>query len=238
MGLVVPKVRKHLSGDALFGSLRTVFADLADHRQGDADLPLRDALLSAFALFSRQSPSLLAFDQARTADNVQRVYGIGRVPGDTSMRERRDPGEPASLRPALTAVVRQLQRGQALAAMVCVAGHSLCALAGTGSGASTAMHGDACLAHHHRHGTVTYSHQMVGAALIHPDTRAVMPLRPAPSITQEGATKHACARNAATRCLAKLRQDHPHLTVLVTADSLRANAPHIETVHEHDLPSI
>ena len=238
MGLVVPKVRKHLSGDALFGSLRTVFADIADHRQGDSDIPLRDALMSAFAMFSLTSPSLLAFDKARTEDNLQRVYGIGRVPCDTSMREILDPVEPESLRPAFKAVFRQLQRGKALEAMVFVEGHYLLALDGTGYFASKAIHCDSCLEHHHRNGTVTYSHQMLGAALIHPDKREVIPLMPEPIITQDGATKNDCERNAAKRFIAKLRQDHPHLKWMVTAASLRANAPHIETVQEHAMPSM
>jgi hypothetical protein len=50
MGLVVPKLRKHLSADALFDSVRTVFAHIADHRQGDSDISLTDALMSAFAI--------------------------------------------------------------------------------------------------------------------------------------------------------------------------------------------
>lgn len=235
MGLVVPKVRKHLSGDTLFGSLRTVFADIADHRQGDSDIPLSDALMSAFAMFSLKSPSLLAFDKERTEDNLQRVYGIGRVPCDTSMREILDPVEPESLRPAFKAVFRQLQRGKALEAMVFVEGHYLLALDGTGYFASKAIHCDSCLEQHHRNGMVTYSHQMLGAALIHPDKHEVIPLMPEPIITQDGATKNDCERNAAKRFIAKLRQDHPHLKLIVTEDSLSSNAPHIETLQEHDM---
>ena len=166
---------------------------------------------------------------------MQRVYGIGRVPCDTSMREILDPVEPESLRPAFTAVFRQLQRGKALEAMVFVEGHYLLALDGTGYFASKAIHCDSCLEHHHRNGTVTYSHQMLGAALIHPDKRAVIPLMPEPIITQDGATKNDCERNAAKRFIAKLRQEHPHLKLIVTEDSLSSNAPHIETLQEHDM---
>src|SRR5262245_14633359 len=190
MGLVVPKVRTHLCADALLRSLQDVFCQLPEHRTGDAEIPLRDVLLSAFALFSLKSPSLLAFDKERTEDNLQRVYGIGRVPCDTSMREILDPVEPESLRPAFKAVFRQLQRGQALEAMVFVEGHYLLALDGTGYFASQAIHCASCLEHHHRNGTVTYSHQMLGAALIHPDKREVIPLMPEPIITQDGATKN------------------------------------------------
>ena len=94
MGLVVPKVRKHLCADALLRSVHDVFGQLPDHRKGDPEIPLHDALMSAFALFSLKSPSLLAFDKERTEGNLQRVYGIGRVPCDTSMREILDPVKP------------------------------------------------------------------------------------------------------------------------------------------------
>jgi hypothetical protein len=35
--------------------------------------------------------------------------------------------------------------------------------------------------------------------------------------------------------VAKLRQDHPHLKFIITEDSLSSNAPHIATLHDHDL---
>src|SRR5215510_12129576 len=54
-----PKVRKHLSADALFGVLHTGFAAIADHRPGTPDIALRDVFMSAFALFSLKSPALL-----------------------------------------------------------------------------------------------------------------------------------------------------------------------------------
>jgi len=99
MATKAPKIRKHLSADALFGLLRTGFAALADHRPGNPDISLVDALLSTFAMFSLKSPSLLAFDRERTEGNVQRVYGMERVPCATSMREILDPVVPGSLRP-------------------------------------------------------------------------------------------------------------------------------------------
>ena len=125
MAINAPKVRKHLSADALLGLLRTGFADIAEHRPGHPDIALTDALLSAFALFSLTSPSLLAFDQERTEGNVPQVFGIARVPCDTARRERLDPVEPETLRPFFKAVFGALQRGKALEEMVVVEGHSL-----------------------------------------------------------------------------------------------------------------
>ena len=94
MAIRAPTVRKHLSADALFGLLRTGCAAMADHRPGQPAMALTDALLSALALCSLPSPSLLAFDQERTAGNLPRVYGIERVPGDTAMRDSLDPVKP------------------------------------------------------------------------------------------------------------------------------------------------
>ncbi len=122
MGLVVPKVRKHLCADALFDLVRAAFADIDDHRKGDPAISLTDALMSAFAMFSLKSPSLLAFDKERAEDNLQRIYGIKRVPCDSSMRETLDPVNPEFLRPAFKRIFRELQRGKALEEMVFVEG--------------------------------------------------------------------------------------------------------------------
>ena len=118
-------MRKPLSADALFGWLRPGFADIADHRLGNPDIALTDALLATFALCSLKSPSLLAFDQERTEGNLQRVYGLKRVPCDTAMREILDPVKPQYLRPLFTAIFRALQRGKALAPLGFVEGYYL-----------------------------------------------------------------------------------------------------------------
>jgi hypothetical protein len=228
-----PKLRKHLSADALLSKLRSGFADIADHRSGEVDISLSDAVMSAFAMFSLKAPSLLAFDKERTEDNLQRVYGIERVPCDTAMREILDPVEPESLRPAFKHVFRQLQRGKVLEEMVFVEGHYLLALDGTGYFSSNQIHCASCLEKQQRNGTVTSSHQMLGAALIH--KREVIPLMPEPIVKQDGTSKNDCERNAAKRFIAKLRQDHPHLNVIVTEDSLSSNAPHIEMLQAHDV---
>jgi hypothetical protein len=233
MAIRAPTVRKHLSADALLGVLRTGFAAIVDHRPGKPDIALSDALMSAFALFSLQSPSLLAFDKERTEGNLHRVYGITRVPCDTAMRQILDPVEPETLRPLFPAVFGALQRGKALEEMVFVDGHDLLALDGTGYFSSTQIHCASCLETQHRTGTVTYRHQLLGAALIHPDRREVIPLMPEPIIKQDGTEKNDCERNAAKRFITHLRQDHPHLKVIVTADSLSSNAPHIEILHDH-----
>ena len=95
-------------------------------------------------MFSLKAPSLLAFDQERTEGNLQRVYGLQRVPCATAMREILDPVKPQYLRPLFTAIFRALQRGKALAPMVFVEGHYLLALDGTGYFSSQQIHCASC----------------------------------------------------------------------------------------------
>ena len=233
MCIAAPQGRKHLSADALFRLVRRSFANITDDRGEEVDIPFTDALRSACAMVSLQSPALLAFDNPRVEGNLQTIQGMPRAPCDTRMRERREPVSPASLRPSGTSVFRQLQRGTALEDMGCLDGHSLVARAGTGYCSSPTMHCVSCLHKVHRNGSLTYYHPRWGAARIHPDCRAGLPLMPEPMITQDGTEQNDWARHAAKRFLATLRRDHPHRKGIITADSLRSHAPHIETLHDH-----
>lgn len=114
MSKVAPKSRKHLSADALFRLVRNGCADIPDHRDESTDIPLSDALTSAFAMFSLKWPSLLAYDEKRTEDNLRSLYGLERAPSDSAMREIIDPVSPESMRPLFKSVFRKLQRGKAL----------------------------------------------------------------------------------------------------------------------------
>src|SRR3982750_3250390 len=186
MSILVPKKRKDLCAPALFRLLPENVARITEDGADDVEIPLDDALMSAFAMFSLKAPSLLSFDKQRAEGNLKTIYGIARAPCDTRMRERLDPVAPESLRPSFTLVFRQLQRGKALEPMVFLDGHYLVALDGTGYFSSTTIHCDSCLHKEHRNGQVTYYHQMLGAAIIHPDFRAVIPLMPEPIVQHAG----------------------------------------------------
>ena len=150
MSIVAPKGRKHLSADALFRLVRNGFAGISDHRAEDTGISCVDALMSAFAMFSLKSPSLLAFDKERVEGNLQTIYGIERAPCHTHMREMLDPVSPESVRPVFTDVFRQLQRGKALEPMMFLHGYYLLALDGTGYFSSKTMHCESCLHKGHR----------------------------------------------------------------------------------------
>ena len=229
MTLPLDNARKDLSADALYQLLRSRFASLPDPRSGEVEITLGDALMSAFAMFALKDPSWLAFDHRRSDpnDNFRTIYGINRVPSDSQMRDILDPIDPTDLRPGFRDIFRRLQRGKVLERFVYRDGHYLLSLDGTTYFSSSKIHCSACLEKHHRNGNVTYSHQLLGATLVHPDLKEVIPLAPEPIIQQDGHTKNDCERNATRRWLKRFRQEHPHLPVIVVEDALSANAPHL-----------
>lgn len=231
----VENLRKSLSIDALVGLVREGVEKIPDYRPPEADITLPDALMSAFAMFSLKDPSLLAFDKRRNDENLKTVYHIENIPCDTYLRTILDPLDPELLRPLFKDVFRQLQRGKALEPFVFHEGCYLLSLDGTGYFSSHKVHCPSCMQKTSKNGAVTYYHQMLGAAIVHPDFKEVIPLMPEPIIKQDGATKNDCERNAAKRFLDKLRRDHPHLGLIVIEDGLSSNAPHIRELQAHNL---
>jgi hypothetical protein len=233
-------VRKQLHADALFRRIRAAFAQIADHRPGDILISLADALMSAFAMFSLKDPSLLAFDKRRKdpskVKNLKRVFHLKTVPCDTQMREIADPVAPDTLSPIYRDIFRHLQRGKCLERFVFLDDYYLVSVDGTQYFSSTQIHCPSCLTStNSATGEVTYSHQMLAAALVHPDLSEVIPVFPEPIETQDGETKNDCERNAAKRFVEQFRQAHPHLNAIIIEDGLHANAPHIRTLQAHHL---
>jgi hypothetical protein len=151
-----------LSADTLFALIRANFGQVPDGRAENAKISLPDALMSGFAMFSLKDPSLLAFVERRaTGGNLQSIYGIEHVPGDTQMRTILDDVEPVGLRPVFEDVIRQLQRSKELDKFIFLGGSYLVSLDGTGYFSSKKIHCSSCLQKvNKRTGEMTYYHQL------------------------------------------------------------------------------
>jgi len=231
------KSRKHLNADAMFKRLHGEFSEVSDCREGHINISISDALMSGFAVFSLKDPSLLAFDERRGTDgNLESIYHIENVPCDTQMRTILDEVNPEEIRPAYKNIFRELQRGKALEPMVFFQGCYLLSLDGTGYFSSKKLFSDGCLKKvSKKTGEISYYQQMLGAAIVHPDFKEVIPLAPEPIVKQDGQSKNDCERNAAKRFFGKLRKDHPHLPLIIIEDALSSNAPHIREAEKYDL---
>jgi len=229
------EIRSCLDMDAQLATLRTGFASLPDPRPNGGQIPLPDILMSGVAMYTFKDPSLLAFDDRRRQDaaNFQRIFGINQVPCDTQMRAVLDLVDPELLRPCFCAATHQLQRGKALQQMTYYQGCYLVSVDGTGSFSSRKLNSATCLIKKHKDGSKTYYQQVLGAALVHPDRREVIPLAPEMIQFQDGETKNDCERNAAKRWLDRFREDYPRLPIIIVEDGLSSNGPHIRELQQH-----
>ncbi len=236
-----PKLRKHLNADALFSAVHADFKKIPDLRTGNIEISMADALMSGFAVFSLKDPSLLAFDERRKDDaclmNLKSIFGISEVPCDTTMRTLLDSVIPGYLNKGFKTVFNKLQRGGALRPMKSPLGCYFVSVDGTGFFSSKKLNSDACLEKKNKETgeVISYYQQFLGAAIVHPDFKEVIPLMPEMIIKQDGDTKNDCERNASKRFLSQLRNDHPHLPICILEDSLSSNAPHIKTLEKYQL---
>jgi hypothetical protein len=218
--------RRHLHFDALIQLARRRFEKLPDQRRSP-DFSLTDTLMAGLALFSLKDPSLLAFQRRILDHNLRSVFGLQGIPSDTQMRTILDDVHPDEIRPLFKDIFRQVQRGKVLEDYLFLDHYYLVALDGVEFFTSKKIHCEHCMTRHHSNGEVSYYHQMLGAAIVHPDFHEVIPLAPEPIQRHDGQQKNDCERNAARRWLQRFRKDHPHLNIIVIEDALSSNAPHI-----------
>lgn len=225
-------VRKHLSADGLLEVVRHSFRQEKLEELSGSSYSWQDCVMSGLAIFGFKCPSLLQFEELASSDsmmgrNLRRLYHIRDLPSDTCLRERLDRVSPSQLRRPFKKIFSYLQRGKALEPYRYLGGHYIVSVDGTGQFSSKKVSCSTCCEKKHRNGEITYYHHMLGASIVHPDKKVVIPLAPEPIIKGDGTTKNDCERNASKRLLRDLRREHPHLKVLVVEDSLASNYPHL-----------
>jgi hypothetical protein len=124
---------KNLSITALLNVVRTGFSNLKSSIKS-RKVSLVDSLMSALAMFSLKSPSLLAFDEGRAEPivqaNLHTLFQVNKVPCDTHMREVLDKVDPKELRQSFLSVFHEVQRGKLLKRYEFLGGY-LCLVDGT-----------------------------------------------------------------------------------------------------------
>jgi hypothetical protein len=213
-------MKKHVSMPSLLRRTRQQFAKIPDTESARERITLVDCLMSGLAVFSLKFPSLLQFDEdyhdeETLRHNLATLYDVAKAPCDTYLRERLDPINPVvALRKPFNRIFALLQRQKALEMYSYYDGHYLISLDGTGCFSSPEIHCESCCVKEHKDGSKTYYHQMLGAVLVHPEQKVVIPLAPEPILKQDGARKNDCERNAAKRLVEAIRREHPHLKII------------------------
>ena len=224
---------RSLSIENLLKLIRGEMGKIPEHRVGPLDYSLPVALMSALAVFSLKYPSLLQFDKnkdkRRIKYNLRTLYGIPRAPCDTTLREILDDVSPEYLRPAFAKIIQTCQTEGVLDEYQFLGAHllSVDATGHFGSGTVSCPH---CGEKHHRNGKTEYYHQLLGAAIVHPEKAQVFPLFPESIRKQDGATKNDCESNAAKRLLPAIQLALPGMKFIVLQDAIGADGPNIRMI--------
>ena len=190
------KTRKELSAEGLIKAIYHKFQKIKDPKNRNGKISIQDCLMSCFAIFSLKYSSLLAYEiemkEPQSVANLKNLYSVKTPPSDTYMRERLDSLNSKKLRPAFKKIFSLIQRGKDLESYQYIDDYYLLSIDGTGHFSSEKVHCKNCCVKHHRSGKTTYYHQMLGAVLVHPDNKAVIPFCPEPIVKTDGTTKNDC----------------------------------------------
>jgi hypothetical protein len=100
--------------EEIISELKSHFENIPEHRGPQTVIPLKDALMSGYAMFSLKFPSLLAFEEERIESgakesNLKLIFAIGQIPSDTQMRTIVDEVEPQKLKGAFPSILKWVQ---------------------------------------------------------------------------------------------------------------------------------
>lgn len=235
---------KSLTLEAIVDLLATTFGAADDPRAADQlRYPLHDTLMSGFALMFFQHPSLLQFQRAmekkRRRCNLQTIFGVHDVPSDTQMREILDGVDPEPLRGVLPQLWEKVRRagwgGRFTTTLPSGQQQGRCytvALDGSEYFRSTTVQCPHCLRQTDPQGRGRYSHKIVGATVVRAGSHQVLPLdvEEVRNATAES-TPQDCELTAGKRLIARVRQEHPQMALIVIGDDLYSHVPFVEQLH-------
>jgi len=226
--------------DNLIKQVKKGFESISDHRQDNSTYELTDLLMIGFAMFSLKDASLSSFREQYSvrAKNLERIFGIQSLPGDTALREGLDGVAPISILEQFQKPLEVLRAKNVLQSRKVLGGYVAVPFDGTGHYCSGKRNCPQCMVRNHRNGKKSYYHQLLGAVAVHPRQSTVFPIACEAIVKQDGHTKNDCEQNAAKRLIPKVRAHLPIETepkLIGIFDALYATAPHIKLLGEYKM---
>ena len=221
---------------SLVDSIAGYVAGIVDTRQlSKVRYTLRDCYLSAVALFFVQDRSLLQFQRRFQrkfqANNLSSTFGVSRIPCDSQLRDLIDRHGYAPILPCFADFIGRLQRFKWLQHYQVFDARYLVTLDGSSYFSSELVSCEHCLSTT-KDGIERHHHDILQAAIVHPDKRVVLPLAPEFILNSDGKggeyEKQDCEINAGYRMLERLRSDYPRMAAIIVADSLYSKQPFVE----------
>jgi len=236
-------IKKHLGFTGLRKTLSNRFLKAKDNRDpSKTDYGLHDFFMTGFAMMFLQDPSLLAFQRrlqkACSLNNLKTMFNIESTPKDSQFRDILDQAPVDNLNDLFSDFLFKLQRANYLRQYQVLNGYYLMPIDGSEYFSSNKICCPGCLRKEKPKGKVRYHHQILQAAIVHPDMKQVLPLAPEPITNKDGTKKQDCEINAGKRLVSKIRKTHPKLKIIITGDGLYSKQPFVDELKEADMSYI
>jgi hypothetical protein len=220
----------------MIGALSEICAGLPDQRKGprrDGNFSMADIGLSAFSMFFMGSPSFLGHQRALAEghgrSNCETLFGMSAIPSDNYIRTMLDGAAPAAFDGLF---IKAIEAAGPLTPFQCLDRRVPIALDGTEHFCSRKIKCQQCSTRRRADGGTEYFHAFLGASMVAPGHKQVLPLPPEFIAPQDGAEKQDCERNAAKRWLARHGAGLVHLRPVYLGDDLFACQPIVTAIHE------
>lgn len=224
--------------DKLIKLVRDGFENITDSRDDNTSYSLSNLLSLGFSMFHLKDSSLSSYREQFDvrAENLERIYGVVALPGDTALRKGIDEVLPSELQALFKPSLDFLKKEGGFENRRVLGKYIGVSVDGTNHYCSGSKSCPGCLVKNHRNGKQTFYHQLLGAVAVHPKERTVFPVACEPIVKQDGSTKNDCELNASKRIIPQIRttlgQEEEILTIF---DGLYINGPHIKALGEENL---
>jgi hypothetical protein len=226
--------------DKLIQLVRDGFEKVTDPRRANSKLELPNLLNLSFSMFHLKDSSLSSFREQFSvrAENLERIYGVNVLPGDTALRESMDKVLPSELQALFKSLLGFLKKQGVFKERHVLGEYTAVSVDGTGHYCSGVKGCPQCMVKNHRNGKTTYYHQLLGAVAVHPDQSTVFPVACEAIVKQDGSTKNDCELNASKRIIPQIRAALGDEKIIAIFDALYINGPHIKALTAENMSYI
>jgi hypothetical protein len=236
-----------------FGPPSRFLVGVEDPRDPKSDYPLPCLLFTAILMFlchlgARRQIALKFRDNAPSAVNFQRMFGVEQAPHGDTLNHTFKNIDPCQAQECVTRLLEILIRKKVLERYRLLDQYYVIAIDGTRIHSFSERHCEHCLTRTHNEVT-TYYHYVLEAKLVTWDGLSFSLMSEFIENPQANPTKQDCELNAFHRLAARLKKRFPRLPVCLSLDGLFACGPVFLRCHDYnwrfvivlkqgDLPSV
>ena len=218
------------SQKSLLQQIQSTFTNLSDIRTGsNTQYEMRDAALSAFAVFFMQNSSFLAqqksLEKSKGRSNMESLFGVYKTPCDNQIRSLLDSVSPSELYPIFNRVFNGLLSAKYFKPFLSIDQSLLVALDGVEYFSSAKIHCACCSTQTLKNAKTRYSHKAITPVIVSPEQKQVIPLAPEFITPQDGSEKQDCELAASKRWLARERELFGNQSITILGDDLYSHQP-------------